>query len=58
MAGGKSKNNPGNRQTEIKVKLVYSNECEACQDKCGKGIKYLESFKAKGFGKGVVCYKC
>ena len=55
MAG--SKNNPNSRKDEYKVKLVYSNDCEVCTEKCNKGEKYLESFKAKGWGKGVVCYK-
>jgi hypothetical protein len=52
-----SKNNPNSRKDEYKVKLVYSNDCEVCTEKCNKGEKYLESFKAKGWGKGVVCYK-
>jgi len=49
-----SKNNPDNR-VKIKGKMVTSENCEKCNNKCKKGEQYLVFLKIKGVGKGVFC---
>jgi hypothetical protein len=53
----KSKNNPTNRKEQTKAKLVYSSDCESCDNRCKCGEEYLKLFKIKHEGKGVVCRK-
>lgn len=57
MAGIKqSKNNPDNKKKNH-GKFKISDECLACQDKCAKGILYIQRFQAKGQGNGIFCDK-
>lgn len=54
---GMSKNNPDKRNTSVKGKIVLSDDCEKCTQKCGKGESYLKSFTVKKQGNGVWCKK-
>jgi hypothetical protein len=53
MAG--SKNNIANKGEKVKGKFALSDDCEACQNKCKKGIVYLERYSVKREGNGVWC---
>lgn len=58
MAAGKgSRNNPINKGGSQKSILVLSDVCEKCNEKCDKGIKYIESLKNGKSGNGCVCIK-
>jgi len=57
LLAGVSKNNPDARKATTKSRMVSSTECEACKDKCQKGISYLELFHKRGEGRGVMCSK-
>ena len=50
-----SKNNPTNRN-QVRTKYALSNDCEECLG-CAKGIAYVERFKIKKQGNGVICKK-
>lgn len=52
-----SKNNPDKRNNNQSVKIVLSEDCEKCINKCPKGISYLKRFAIKHEGYGVVCEK-
>jgi hypothetical protein len=55
--GKKTKNNPVNKQPEHKNKLVTSDICEQCNEKCINGTKYIQYIKSGKSGKGTICKK-
>jgi hypothetical protein len=58
MAGAKkSKNNPDTRNAQVKGRMVMSDDCEKCTEKCGKGREYLQRMALKHQGNGVFCRK-
>jgi hypothetical protein len=52
-----SKNNPTNKSIKSLVKVVTSDVCEECSQKCKEGEAYLIRLKTKGSGNGAVCKK-
>ncbi len=42
---------------KVKSKIVTSDSCESCIDKCVKGTNYLNSIVLGVPSKGVACYK-